>query len=202
MKFAELVSNVIGLNVLTSDECAQVLTWFLEYRNEIKQDFDTAKEEVTYLNRVLEDARSYSKNLHSLAVARACAIETLERENEALKAALAEARAKVEKVVRVNMRALYNTNNRWENCPINFIKEVRKEKECISISDKSDPGLRFCKEVCLVIISYTGGMETTFQNPTHRGKEITRFCKSSAIQEEIEWLCNEYFPGYTVEFVN
>lgn len=212
MNFVELTSKIANMNALTSDEYAHVLTWLLQYRNEaielentrynaMRSALKGSDEKLQKLEDVLCEAYKTSQGLHNLAVYRAQDIARLERENEQLKAALAEARAALPAKVTIDLGEICRLTHSYKDQIISFIKAVRNSDKLIVDSKGGQAPLRFVKELCEAVAASEG---TSFDVPCQHalGLRINTATSYAQLRREVNFIAMKFYPNYQVAILD
>lgn len=218
MDFAGFIKAVADSGV-RPDEQVAVLKAFLAFRDTAKADYDSilakyqeqrsyytsrmidSDRENSYLRRQLDDAHAYGRAMRVFYVDSEKRFAELERENEQLKAALAEARAQLPAKVTIDLGEICRLAHDHDGRIINFIKEVRNSDKLIVQSNGLKPGLRFVKMVCEVVAAYegTGGRVLMMHAP---GLSVTTSSPYPQVRREINFLAMQEYPNHQIAILD
>lgn len=218
MDFAGFIKAVADSGV-RPDEQAAILKAFLSFRDAAKVDYDNIlakhqEQRAYYLSRLgdterlaidlrnqLASARVYGQVVHRDCVDANKRVNELERENEQLKAALAEARAQLPAKVTINLGEICRTAHDRKDRVINFIKQVRNSDDLIVQSNGNKAGLVFAKEVCLAVSAYKGtGWNVPCQHDP--GTSITSATPYPKLRREINYLAMKEYPNHQIAILD
>lgn len=218
MDFAGFLKTVSDSDI-RPDEQAAILKAFLGFRDVAKADYDNimakyqeqrsyytsrmldSDRENSYLRRQLDDAHAYGRAMRVSCVDSEKRVAELERENEQLKAALAEARAQLPAKVTIDLGEICRLAVDHDGRLINFIKEVRNSDKLIVQHTGERAGLRFVKAICEVVSAYegTGGRVLMMHAP---GLSVTRDTPYAQMRREINFLAMQAYPNHQIAILD
>lgn len=218
MDFVGFIKAVADSGV-RPDEQAAILKAFLSFRDAAKADYDNIlakyqEQRAYYLSRLgdterlaidlrnqLASARGYGQVVHRDCVDANKRVNELERENEQLKAALAEARVQLSAKVTINLGEICRTAHDHKGYVINFIKQVRTSDDLIVQSNGNKAGLVFAKEVCFAVSAYEGtGWNVPCQHDP--GTSITSATPYPKLRHEINYLAMREYPNHQIAILD
>lgn len=218
MNFTDFVKAVADSGA-SYDEQEGILKIYFELRDSAKKDYNEAvaklhevrsyyasktddlERETSYLRRQLDDAYGYGQAMRVSCVNSEKRVAELERENEQLKAALAEARAQLPAKVTIDLGEICRLAHNHEGRLINFIKEVRNSDKLIVGSNGERADLRFAKYVCEAVaaVEGTGGSVPCNYTP---GTKMTTCSSYNALRREVNFLAMQEYPNHQIEILD
>jgi len=200
------------MNALTSNEYAAVLTWLLAYRSEameledcrigaLRSALKGADEKAKELSRALASAHENGQGLHNLAVSRAQDIARLEHENAQLKAALAEARTALPKVVKVAVGDICRKVVELQDRKIDCIKLIRNEKSLVDDGSGDPIALRLAKDI-FELVGAAEGVTCSVPSRVNIGHYINGCTSYYNLKREVEAVVKAYYPTCKVELAS
>ena len=215
MDFAGFIKAVADSGV-RPDEQAAILKAFLSFRDAAKADYDNIlakyqEQRAYYLSRLgdterlaidlrnqLASARDYGQVVHRDCVDANKRVNELERENEQLKAALAEARAALPNVVKVAIGEICRKVVELRERKIDCIKLIRNDKNLVDDGSSHPIALRLAKDI-FELVGAAEGVSCSVPSHVNSGHYVHRSTSYYYLKREVEALVKAYYPSYKVE---